>query len=53
MSMRGKSGAYLSLKLRLPATRVAPLAAGSADTACRRLRSRSPLAFAGRMANHA
>ena len=30
IATRGKLGAYLSLKLRLPATRVAPLAVGSA-----------------------
>ena len=41
IATRGKSGAYLSLKLRLPATRVAPLAVVSAPVPLRRRRAKS------------
>ena len=52
ISTRGKSGAYLSLKLRLPATRVAPLAVASAPVP-RRTRRANSLSTAPGIANHA
>src|SRR5271163_589260 len=52
IATRGKFGAYLSLKFRLPATRVAPLAVGSAPAPFRSRRAKS-LSSSPAIATHA
>ena len=52
IATRGKFGAYLSLKLRLPATLVAPLAVGSAPAPLRTRRAKSLPSLSG-IATHA